>query len=110
MPWYPGGRLGEGTAAPKALKSAAEHARQSRMWIELGEIVDLLTGLTHVPRMATQAKMTQKGKASVGTQIAAKLRAKANLLSDEQRLAHRSAAMKIIYGNPGSQVSYARSR
>ena len=60
--------------------------------------------------MANQTKLTPKGKPSIGTQIAAKLRSRANHLTDAQRLEHRAAAMSIIYGNPGTQVSHARSR
>ena len=60
--------------------------------------------------MANQTKLAPKGKQTIGTQIAAKLRARANHLTDEQRLAHRAAAMRIIYGNSSTQASHARSR
>lgn len=45
---------------------------------------------------------------SKGTLLAAKYRARANTLTDEQRLTHRASAMSLIYGNPHGPAVHAR--
>ena len=47
---------------------------------------------------------------SRGTEIAAKYRARANLLSDAERQAHRAHAMSLIYGSAPAKPAHARSR
>ncbi len=47
--------------------------------------------------MSKEGKATKK-KISLGTRVAAQMRAKANKLSDEQRDESMSVAMQIIYG------------
>ena len=45
---------------------------------------------------------------SKGTVLAAKYRARANTLSDEERQSHRARAMSLIYGNPQGTAVHAR--
>lgn len=45
-----------------------------------------------------------------GTALAAKYRARANALTDEERQRHRAHAMSLIYGNPHGPAAHARSR
>ena len=60
--------------------------------------------------MATRkSPRTSKETPSKGTVMAAKYRARANVLTDEQRQALRAHAMSMIYGNPDGQKVHARS-
>lgn len=47
---------------------------------------------------------------SRGTEIAAKYRARANLLSDAERQTHRAHAMNLIYGSTPAKPAHVRSR
>jgi hypothetical protein len=58
---------------------------------------------------ARKAPRTSKETPSKGTVLAAKYRARANALTEEQRQALRSHAMSLIYGNPDGQKVHARS-
>jgi hypothetical protein len=51
-----------------------------------------------------------KDAPSKGAVLAAKYRARANALSDEERQSHRAHAMSLIYGNPHGLAAHARSR
>lgn len=51
-----------------------------------------------------------KEPVSQGATLAAKYRARANDLTDEQRQTLRARAMSIIYGNPNGNTVHARSR
>ena len=61
--------------------------------------------------MATR-KTAQPVKAvttpSKGTVLAAKYRARANSLTDEERQSHRTHAMSLIYGNSNGPAVHAR--
>ncbi|EIQ01558.1 hypothetical protein OpiT1DRAFT_00129 [Opitutaceae bacterium TAV1] len=48
---------------------------------------------------ARKPAQSEKEVPSQGALLAAKYRARANLLTDEQRQAHRARAMSIIYGS-----------
>ena len=49
-----------------------------------------------------------KSALSKGARLAAKYRARANALTDEQRQTHRASAMSLIYGNPHGPAVHAR--
>jgi hypothetical protein len=51
-----------------------------------------------------------EGHPSKGTVMAAKYRARANTLTDEERQRHRAHAMSVIYGNPDGHTVHPRSR
>jgi hypothetical protein len=60
--------------------------------------------------MATR-KATRPAKSPTkGALLAAKYRARANTLTDEERQRHRAHAMSVIYGNPDGHAVHARSR
>jgi hypothetical protein len=56
------------------------------------------------------ARTVKEVPTTKGTVTAAKYRARANQLSDEERQAHRARAMSVIYGNPNGSAIDARSR
>ena len=60
--------------------------------------------------MATHKPAQPKEAPSKGAVLAAKYRARANSLSDEERQRHRAHAMSLIYGNPNGPAVRARSR
>jgi len=51
-----------------------------------------------------------KEKLTKGAILAAKYRARANALTDDERQHLRASAMSLIYGNPGGQKVHAHSR
>jgi hypothetical protein len=61
--------------------------------------------------MATRKAVRASGeKLTKGAVLAAKYRARANALTDEERQRLRASAMSLIYGNPGGQKVHAHSR
>jgi hypothetical protein len=59
--------------------------------------------------MAKEGKAGKAMKVSLGTKIAAQMRAEANKLTDEQRDKSMSFAMQVIYGK-GKPASHAVRR
>jgi hypothetical protein len=61
--------------------------------------------------MATRKTVRASGeKLTKGAILAAKYRARANALTDEERQRLRAGAMSLIYGNPDGQKVHAHSR
>lgn len=61
--------------------------------------------------MATRKPaQAEKESSTKGAVLAAKYRARANLLSDAARQRHRAHAMSLIYGTPNAPAVHARSR
>lgn len=59
--------------------------------------------------MATRKTVrSAKSTSSKGTVVAAKYRARANTLTDEERQGHRSHAMSLIYGVSHGRPAHAR--
>ena len=61
--------------------------------------------MSNMPKVASKQKPMTKG-----TEIGARLRARANKLSDSAREAARLRGMQLIYGNGGGDKVHARSR
>ncbi len=53
---------------------------------------------------------TAKAAPSKGAVLVSKYRARANRLSDEERLNLRANAMSLIYGNQSGNAAHTRSR
>lgn len=61
-----------------------------------------------LPMATRKTVRPAKSALSKGTVLAAKYRARANTLTDEERQAHRAQAMSHIYGNPHGPAVHAR--